>query len=133
MSNVEKFNDLVENFSTLKPTVGTICCTLNSGGFRKLTIEDLPLLSKPIINRLISFRFTLRNPLILSKSPIFFEFLNKEKINKSGKKKSITKGSKVFARINACIHHPTRNYNKITYLELFRPSTVVMEIEILRF
>lgn len=57
------------NFSTLRPTVGTMFRTLSSSDFKWLTMVDLPLLFKPRIRILTSFFFI---PKILANFPNSF-------------------------------------------------------------
>ena len=61
---------LLLNFSTLKPTVGTMSCDFRSSGLKWFKMVDFPELSRPITKTLHSLFFKPKMLASLSNSPI---------------------------------------------------------------
>ena len=72
--NVEQEQDLLLNFSTLNPTVGTMSRCFCSSGLKWFRIVVFPELSKPTTRTLHSHLFNPRKLANLSKKPIFRVF-----------------------------------------------------------
>ena len=70
MQYVVEQNFILLNFSTLKPTVGTMLWYFSSAGLKWLRMVDLPELSKPTTRTLHSFFLSPRMLARRSKRPM---------------------------------------------------------------